>query len=103
MGEKMSRITGEERRYRSHRYSRKDVVLVAGVLLFLIILFNFVKFFERELYFIFSADAFLTLHIFLEFSSIVMSFAIFAITYYTGGMSFSQMGATKDQAKKHHT
>lgn len=79
----MSRITGEERRYRSHRYSRKDVVLVAGVLLFLIILFNFVKFFERELYFIFSADAFLTLHIFLEFSSIVMSFAIFAITYYT--------------------
>lgn len=69
---------------KSKWYNRRDIQIIVGISLFSVLLFYLGKFCcEEELYFVLPADVFLTLHIFLEFLSIVMSFAIFAITYYT--------------------
>lgn len=65
-----------------HRLKR-DAATVAAVLLFSLILFNTVTWYEPYLYRVISVDTFLTWHIVLELLSIVMSSAIFFITYYT--------------------
>ena len=62
---------------------KQDAATVAAVLLFSLILFNTVTWYEPYLYRVFSIDTFLTWHMVLELLSIVMSSAIFFITYYT--------------------
>ncbi|MCM8900019.1 SpoIIE family protein phosphatase [Caldicoprobacter algeriensis] len=53
-------------------------IIVVSVLLFVVLAWC-----DHFLYRIFSSNFFLTWHIFLELSSIVMSFAVFAVTFYT--------------------
>lgn len=68
---------------KSKWYNKKDIQIIIGIPLFSILLCYLGNLFKERLYFVLSPDTFLTVHIFLEFSSIAMSFAIFAITYYT--------------------
>ncbi len=59
---------------------RREIIIILFLVLFSATLFYL---FSCCIYQIFLSDFFLTWHIFLEFSSIVMSFCVFAITYYT--------------------
>lgn len=62
---------------------KKDIALFFAVLLLSIIIYNTVKWYDSYLYGILRMDAFLNWHIGLEGLSIVMSFCIFFISYYT--------------------
>jgi len=62
---------------------KKDLTGVAYIIVISVFLFIVLAWCDHFLYRIFSSDFFLTWHIFLELSSIVMSFAVFAITFYT--------------------
>ncbi|HHZ12664.1 MAG: MASE3 domain-containing protein [Caldicoprobacterales bacterium] len=58
-------------------------IIILGILIATTLLFGVAKYTEDNSLFILSPNAFLTLHILLEFMSIMMAFCIFAITYYT--------------------
>ncbi len=62
---------------------KRDIAVLILISFFSIALFNILAWFEQYVYRIFLPDFFLTWHIFLEVASIVMSFAIFANTFYT--------------------
>jgi len=62
---------------------KKDIALFVAVFLFSAVLYGTVRWYDPYLYRIFHTDDFLTMHIGLELLSIVMSFCIFFISYYT--------------------
>ncbi len=62
---------------------RKDRFLFLAVFLFSAVLYGLVWWLNPYLYHVFHMDDFLTIHICLELLSIVMSFCIFLIAYYT--------------------
>jgi sigma-B regulation protein RsbU (phosphoserine phosphatase) len=59
---------------------KREIIILLCIVLVSIILYYI---FSCCTYKVFLPDFFLTWHLFLEFSSIVMSFSVFAITYYT--------------------
>ena len=68
---------------RSLSYTRFRIwIIILGILIATTLLFGVAKYTEDNSLFILSPNAFLTLHILLEFMS-MMAFCIFAITYYT--------------------
>jgi len=62
---------------------KKDVTVFLATFLLSVIIFNTVQWYDSYLYHILRMDAFLHWHIGLEGLSIVMSFCIFLISYYT--------------------
>ncbi len=64
---------------------KKDAAVFLVVLLLSIIVYNTVQWYDSYLYRIFHMEAFLNWHIGLEGLSIVMSFCIFFVSYYTIG------------------
>ena len=62
---------------------KKDITVFLTVLLFSIILYSTVQWYDTYVYHIYRIDDFLNWHIGLEGLSIVMSFCIFFISYYT--------------------
>src|SRR5690606_12580705 len=61
----------------------KDWSIILGIFVATILIFALTKYHEDRSFFVLSSDAFLGLHIILEFSAIVMAFCVFAVTYYT--------------------
>ena len=61
----------------------KDWSIISGIFAATILIFALTKYHEDRSFFVLSPDAFLGLHIILEFSAIVMAFCVFAVTYYT--------------------
>ncbi len=62
---------------------RKELTGIISIIAVSVLLFVALAWCDHFFYRIFSQEIFLTWHIFLELSSIVMSFAIFAVTFYT--------------------
>lgn len=62
---------------------KKDLRGIVYIIAVSVLLFILLARCDHLLYHIFSSDFFLTWHIFLELSSIVMAFAVFAVTFYT--------------------
>jgi sigma-B regulation protein RsbU (phosphoserine phosphatase) len=67
---------------------KKDAALFGAVLLFSIVLYNTVTWFDSYVYRIFAQNTYLTWHLFLEVLSIAMSSAVFFITFYTFGKTY---------------
>ena len=66
---------------------RNSTVFVA-VLIFSLVIFSTVRWYEKYIYQIFNTNTYLTWHIGLEFMSVIMSFCIFFITFYTFERSY---------------
>ena len=62
---------------------KKDVIIFTTVFLFTVGVYSTVQFYDTYLYRIFHMDAFLNWHIGLEGVSIIMSFCIFLVSFYT--------------------
>ena len=62
---------------------KKDSIIFLAILLFSIILYSTVQWYDSYVYNIYRIDDFLNWHIGLEGLSIVMSFCIFFISFYT--------------------
>jgi len=63
--------------------SRKDIIIFFAVLILSIIIYSSVQWLGPYIYYIFNMDAYLTVHTALEGLSIIMSFCIFFVTYYS--------------------
>ncbi len=67
----------------------KDWFIILCIFVATIVIFGIAKYYEDRSFFVLSSDKFLSLHILLEFSAVVMAFCIFAISYYTAEQTSS--------------
>ena len=85
MGELRETLKGT--RQGSHQLRGWSKVFV--IFIVTILIFYSIKFYEDRAFFVLSSDTFLTIHVLLELLSVLMSFSIFSVTYFTSGQTNS--------------